>query len=89
MVPEARHVEAELVPGKTDSIHHELLEAIHETATVLELRQTLLYTTPSGWWWWWCLKSVFREPVAVVVHGERVEALAAPLVASVLGSKYV
>ena len=39
-------------PGKRDSIHHHLLGAISETADVLELRQKLLYTTPSGWWWW-------------------------------------
>ena len=44
--------------GKGDSIHHHLLEAVSETANVLELRQKLLYTTPSGWWW--CIKSVFR-----------------------------
>ena len=43
--------------GKTDSIHHHLLEAISETATVLEFRQGFLYTPPSGWWW--CLESVF------------------------------
>ena len=36
--------------GKRDSIHHHLLEVIFETATVPELRQTILYTTPSGWW---------------------------------------
>ena len=34
--------------GKTDSIHHQLLEGTFETANVLELRQKLLYTTPSG-----------------------------------------
>ena len=28
----------------------------------LELRQKLLYTTPSGWWWWWwCVDSLFRR----------------------------
>ena len=28
---------------------------------MLELRQKLLYTTPSGWWWlWWWLISLFR-----------------------------
>ena len=46
--------------GKRASIHRHPLEAISETATVLELRQRILYTTPSGWWWWWCLKSLFR-----------------------------
>ena len=35
--------------GNTDSIHH-LPEVIVETAAVPELRQRLLYTTPSGWW---------------------------------------
>ena len=45
--------------GKRDSLHHHLLEAVSETANVLELRQKLLYTTPSGWWWW-CIESVFR-----------------------------
>ena len=44
--------------GKRDSIH--LLEVIFETATVPELRQQLLYTTPSGWWRW-CIESVFRD----------------------------
>ena len=39
--------------GKRDSVHHHLLEVIFETATVLELRQKLPHTTPSGWWWWW------------------------------------
>ena len=34
--------------GKRDSIHYHLLEAISETATVLKLRQKLLYSTPSG-----------------------------------------
>ena len=47
--------------GKRDSIHNHLLEVTFETATVLELRQTLLYTTPSGRWWWWCIESVFRS----------------------------
>ena len=48
--------------GKRDSIHHHLLEAISETAKVLELRQKFLYTTPSGWWWWWWwIKSFFRR----------------------------
>ena len=36
--------------GKRDPIHHHLLETISEAANVLELRQKLLYTTPSGWW---------------------------------------
>ena len=45
--------------GKRDSLHHHLLEVMFETATVPELRQTLLYTTPSGWWW--CIDSVFRN----------------------------
>ncbi len=46
--------------GKTDSIHHHHhLKGDFETATVLELRQKPLYTTPSGWWW--CIESVFRE----------------------------
>ena len=45
--------------GKRDSILHHLLETISETASVLELRQKLLYTTPSGWWW--CIESVFRK----------------------------
>ena len=44
--------------GKRDSKHHHLLEAISETAKVLELRHKLLYTTPSGWSW--CIESVFR-----------------------------
>ena len=35
--------------AKRDSVHHHLLEAISETATVLELRRKLLYATPSGW----------------------------------------
>ena len=47
--------------GKRDSIHHHLLEAIPETANVLELRQKLLYTTPSGWWL--CIESVFRNTI--------------------------
>ena len=46
--------------GKRDSIHHHLLEAISETANVLELKQKLLYTIPFGWWWWWCIKSFLR-----------------------------
>ena len=40
------------------SIHHHLQEAISETANVLELRQKLPYTTPSGWRW--CTKSLLR-----------------------------
>ena len=56
------------ITGKRDSIHHHLLETISETANVLELKQKLLYTIPSGWWWWWwwwlwwwwCIESVFR-----------------------------
>ena len=44
--------------GKTDSIHHHLLDVNLEIATVPELRQKLLYTTLSGWWW--CIESVFR-----------------------------
>ena len=47
-------------PGKRDSIHHHLLETVSKTANVLELRQKLPYTTPSGWWW--CIKSFFRAP---------------------------
>ena len=46
------------VNGKRDPVHHRLLETISETATVLELKQQLLYTTPSGWWW--RIESVFR-----------------------------
>ena len=46
------------ISGKRDSIHHHLPDAISETANVLELRQKLLYTTPSGWWG--CIESVFR-----------------------------
>ena len=48
--------------GKRDSIHHHLLEAVSETADVLESRQKPLCTTPSGWWWWWwwCIESFFR-----------------------------
>ena len=38
--------------GKRDSIHHHLLEVSFETATVPELKQKLLSTTPSGWWWY-------------------------------------
>ena len=49
-------------PGKRDSLHHHLLEAVSETANGLELRQKLLYTTPSEWWWRWCIKSLFRTP---------------------------
>ena len=49
------------------SIRHHLLEAISETANVLELRQKLLYTTPSEWWWW-CIKSVFRMPEIGELH---------------------
>ena len=44
--------------GKRDSVHHHLLEAISETANVPELRQKLLYTTPSGCWR--CIKSLLR-----------------------------
>ena len=43
--------------GKRDSIHNDLLEAISETANVFELRQKLLYTTPSRWLC--CMKSLF------------------------------
>ena len=43
---------------KRDAIHHHLLEAISETANVLELRQMFLHTTRSGWWW--CIKPLFR-----------------------------
>ena len=40
--------------GKIYFIHHHLPEATSETANVLELRQKLLYNTPSRWrWWWW------------------------------------
>ena len=50
-----------IITGKRDSTHHQLLEAISESGNMLELRQRLLYTTPSGWWWWWwCIESVFR-----------------------------
>ena len=46
--------------GKTDSsIHRHLQEVTFETTSVLELRQKLLCTTPSGCWWW-CIESVFR-----------------------------
>ena len=37
--------------GKRDSVHHDLLGVISETATVPEFRQQLLYITPSGWWY--------------------------------------
>ena len=47
------YVERRNFYGKKDSIHHHLLEAVSKTANVLELRQKLLYTTPSRWWWWW------------------------------------
>ena len=47
-----------IILGKTDSIHHHHLKGNFETATVPELRQKPLYTTPSGWWW--CIESVFR-----------------------------
>ena len=60
---EGRGTDAPADYGKRDSIHHHLLEAISETANVLELRQKLLCTTPSGWWWWWCRKSFFRDRV--------------------------
>ena len=46
--------------GKRDSMHHPLLETVSETASVLELRQRLLYTTPYGWWWW-CIELVLRN----------------------------
>ena len=52
------HVHIRCIIGKRDSIHHHLLEVTFGTATVSELRQRLLYTTPSGWWW--CIESVFR-----------------------------
>ena len=38
--------------GKRDVIHHDLLEATSETATVLEWRQKPLYTTPSCSRWY-------------------------------------
>ena len=55
------------VTGKRDSIHHHLLEVTFEITTVLELRQKLLHTTPSGWWWW-CIESVFRVSERVCVY---------------------
>ena len=39
--------------------HHHLLQVTFETASVPELRQKLLYTTPSGWWWW-CIESILQ-----------------------------
>ena len=48
-----------------DSIDHHLLEVICETATVPELRQKLLYATPSGWWW--CKESVFHICVYIYI----------------------
>ena len=53
--------------GKTDSIHHHHLKGNFETATVPELRQKPLYTTPSGWWW--CIESVFRFMLYVWLNG--------------------
>ena len=47
---------------KRDSINCHLLDAISETATVHELRQQLLYTTPSRGWW--CLEPLFRTKIA-------------------------
>ena len=51
--------------GKRHSVHHHLLEVTFETATVLEMRQKLLYTTPS--WWWWCIESVFRLLISLTL----------------------
>ena len=45
-------VEWQCMYGKRESIHRHLLEVICETATVPELRQKLLYTTPPGWSGW-------------------------------------
>ena len=56
--------------GKTDSIHHHHLKGNFETATVPELRQKPLYTTPSGWWW--CIESVFRKYSSPLSPGRRV-----------------
>ena len=33
----------------------------------VELRQKLLYTTPSGWWWW-CIESGFRLSLLLHLH---------------------
>ena len=52
-----------IIIGKTDSIHHHHLKGKFETATVPELRQTPVYTNPSGWWW--CIESVFRIIVVI------------------------
>ena len=46
-----RGARARAEAGKRDSINHHLLEVTFETETVPELRQKLLYTTPSGWCW--------------------------------------
>ena len=41
--------------GRKDSVHRPLLEAISETANVLELRQKFLHTTPV-----WVVAVVYR-----------------------------
>ena len=70
--PRASQARAAYILWKSDSIHHHLLEVTCETANVLELKQKLLYTTPSGWWW--CIESVFRI-LAMAYDGETSQAL--------------
>ena len=67
-----RKIPTTKVIGKRDSIHHHLLEAVSETANVLESRQKLLYTTPSGWWWR-CIEPVFPVTEEWVAEGARGE----------------
>ena len=51
---------------------YHLLEVTFETANVLELRQKLLYTTPSGWRWF--IESVFRyTDLASCMHTDSVD----------------
>ena len=57
--------------GKTDSIHHRLLEGTFETANVPELRQKLLYTTPSGWWWWYRIGLPTQAPAGSGIERAR------------------
>ena len=67
-----------LLFGKRDAIHHHLPEAVSETATVLESRQLLPYTTLSGWWWWWCVESVLQ---LLKIYGDDVTILS-PIIIS-------
>ena len=47
--------------GRRDSIHHHLLEAISEIASVLESRQTPLYTTPL-----WVVVVVYKFALPII-----------------------